>query len=340
MPRVVSPEVVKGEAVLAREDVLANDGWISGPELLYEMMSVIPPGEAQRAAMERVKDPEKWSTQDLINSGRRSRAVRKITQMFERGVWVSDPPKMTRDHWAGHMRWKAKALFPGAIGMPDAADEIGVSLYMLDDWISKGLAPDGFRAPGAPIKTMRLVTPQLLETYRRIAELRPVPGRREWKSDPRAVWQKPTAQAAAGVGNEIECPHCSGLIVVETVVRAAPADGSAGGSAAGGSAAGGSAVGWTPDGVIPQPTARVPAEAVVGNAQLDNTPQDAQDDPQDVPDQPGAGSDSVVIDGQERFALRSGRALDETLVKRMEDAVRAASRARASMVDGGAASHG
>ncbi len=329
MGRTGPPESTRGEQVLARPEVLANDGWVAGPELLHEMMAAIPPGEAQRAAMARVKDPDAWKVHDLIASGKRTRAVRRISQFLDRGVWVSDPGKLTREHWAGHARWKVKALYPGAIGMPEAAEEIGVSLSVLDDWIGKGLAPDGFRPPGAAPKAVRLVTPDLVDIYRRIAALRPPPNGREWKADPRAVWITP----AGGGVNEVECPNCASKFVVELTVKPALEP-----------------KGWLPPGGAaerislpepdPQPDSQ-PALQSVPDPMSEPIPE-AVSDPvlQPVPEPVGRQEGSDVTTTLEQFAMRSGRPLDEGLVRRMEDAVRQARTARASLVDDGFASHG
>jgi hypothetical protein len=302
LSRPSQPESIKGQEVLARPDVVANGGWMSGPELLYEMSSVIPPGEAQRYAENRRRDMDasRYSTSELIAMGRRARTIRKINHYLERGVWVTDPPKLTRDHWAGHERWRIRALFPGAILMPDAAEELGVTTSTLDIWISKGLIPDAKRPPGGPPKSVRLVTPDLMEIYRRVADMKPPPNGHTWKTDPRTVWQ-PRADV-------VECPSCACKFTVELTVKP------------------------------------VTDTTFVEPAETDPPPQEPdEDNDEDVDDRLETEADapkSPAPASRAYLAMRSGRILDESLIQRVEDAVRRASNSQAGLVDAGLASHG
>jgi hypothetical protein len=289
---------------------------MSGPELIYEMSAAIPPGEAQRFAMSRSRGSESRPVQELIASGRRSRVVKKINHYVERGVWVTDPPELTRDHWAGRQRWRIKALFPGAVLMPEAAEKIGVTLSVLDDWISKGLAPDGARPPGASPKAVRLATPELVEIYRQIAALR-IPGSANWKADPRGVWV-PTQK------DTIECPSCACRFTVELTVR--PVEPAA------------EWVGPTQSIGTTDPEPDEDVDEDVDDFDPDDPPSvrrgDELEDQLEPPLEAEPAVGVVEIDGQRRvIPMRSGRILDDELVARMERAVREAREAHVRLGD-------
>lgn len=194
MPSTSSPEALAGL------EALSDGEWMPGPALVIEMMKAIPPGEAQRYAESRWKKPQEAPPRLLIESGRRRRAVKRVAWYVGRGLWETDPPKLTRDHWAGYERWRVRDRYPGQIGLTEAAERIGVTLRVLEQWIAKGLAPQPARISDTP-KAVRMVTPDLLEIYRRIAEVRPPAGGLRWQVDPRSLWVgKP--------GTILQCPDC------------------------------------------------------------------------------------------------------------------------------------
>ncbi len=210
-----SPELAAGRALLA-------DGkWHHGAALLRAMGKVVPPGEAGRFAVQRLKTNNGGkgvkgrlpSQDELIRIGRNRKAQIRIANMIKEGLWESNPPTLTRPHWVGDLTWQVRDRYPGAIGVPEAADQLGIADHVLGSWIRLGYVPPPERPrPNGE----RFVTRAQLDAYRKVAAARLPNGR--FSVVPTTLWK---ADLEAAEAAEHICPTCGTALRITVSVAAA-----------------------------------------------------------------------------------------------------------------------
>lgn len=192
------------EHVEALFELLADGQWHDGPKALRETARKVPPGPAGRDGKKRVRDPGRYTDEELMAFGRRGIARELLSQQLSTGRLLTDVGKLAKRHWAGNEPWQVRDTQAGYRTIPEAADELDVTESVLRTWIKNGFIPHSTSNLG-----LRL-SPKDFEIAQRVRAVWPGPRKTHWPVDPRTLWSDgtPTGQPT------LVCPHCSGKLTV------------------------------------------------------------------------------------------------------------------------------
>lgn len=190
--------------VQAAEQLLSSGDWVPGPSLIRAIGEKVTPGRAERLAETTLKNPDQYSRERKVETGRRHIARERISTRLLSGQWETDPPKLTRGHWMGFETWRIRSAYPGALTVQEACDhlnkirpDLNLVPGKLLRWVSEGYLPRPARSPGGGVW---IITKDLIPAYERVVTVAPVNGRR-WSVLPHTLW-------AAPAQNEVTCPNC------------------------------------------------------------------------------------------------------------------------------------
>lgn len=206
------------EEVAGAEELLASGDWVDGAALVRAIFARTTPQRALRIGMGVHRDSYEGQAAELaatpegmdylMRLGREYRAYRAVTSRVQSGAWECQPRKFRLMHVRGEYPFRVRAPQPEPLGptLEDLSESMGIAVRTLQDWLTRGYAPDLIVNRATHMKHVR---PTDEWVWRRLKGLyvgnvgsensaqkpKQTPTGRVWLSDPREVWQ-------------FVCPHC------------------------------------------------------------------------------------------------------------------------------------